>query len=383
MRADENGREIVPVRTIITTIGLVLGTIATLWLIDKTSRIITWVLLAGFFAVVLNPVVDFLVRRRLRRGLAVFIVVLLFLGSLTLLVFTFVRPLAKQGTEFAKTFPGYVQDAQDGRGRIGEVLKKYNLDDWVSKNLPIAQEKVREFFQPSRIFGSAVGAIGSVFNILAGILTVLVLTILMLMEGHGLALTCLRIFPDERQRRIRKVGRDSSKAIVGYVNGNLLISVIAGIATWIALAIQGVPYSGVLALWVAFADLIPLVGATMGAIPAVFVAFLYSTTAGIVTLIFYILYQQFENQVLQVNIMSKTVALKPLVVLLSVLFGVELFGLIGALLAIPIAGVAKVVGADILSYRRPDLTSPKDMSGSAAGSSDRLELASQDSSSAS
>lgn len=285
------------------------------------------------------------------------VVVLAFIGSLALLTVIFVRPLAKQGTQFSNDFPTYLQDAQDGTGRVGEIVKRYDLTDWVTKNLPTAREKVKEFFEPARIFGSAVGALGTVFNVAAGVLTVLVLTILMLMEGHGLALTMIKGFSPERQERIRRVGRDSSKAITGYVNGNLLISVIAGFATWTFLALLGVPYAGVLALWVAFADLIPLVGATMGAIPAIAVAFLSSIPHGFATLIFYLVYQQFENQVLSIKIMSKTVALKPLVVLISVLFGVELFGLLGALLAIPAAGVLKVVGTEVMAQRRPDLVS--------------------------
>ncbi len=348
-------RDDVPIRTIVTTIGLVLGTIAALWLIDKTTRMITWVLLAGFFAVVLNPVVEWLIRRHLRRSLAVTVVVLAFIGSLTLLTITFVRPLAEQGTQFSNDFPTYLQDAQDGTGRVGALVKKYDLTDWVTKNLPTAREKVKEFFQPSRIFGSAVGALGTVFNVAAGVVTVIVLTILMLMEGHGLLLTLIRGFSPEHQVRMRRVGKNSAKAITGYVNGNVLISIIAGFSTWIVLALLDVPYAGVLALWVAFADLIPLVGATMGAIPAVAVAFLSSTGDGVVALIFYLLYQQFENHVLSIKIMSKTVALKPVVVLISVLFGVELFGLLGALLAIPAAGVLKVVGTEIVASRRPDL----------------------------
>jgi predicted PurR-regulated permease PerM len=348
-------RDDVPIRTIVTTIGLVLGTIAALWFIDKTTRMITWVLLAGFFAVVLNPVVEWLIRRHLRRSLAITVVVLAFIGTLTLLTITFVRPLAKQGTQFSNDFPTYLQDAQDGTGRVGEIVKKYDLTDWVTKNLPTAREKVKEFFQPSRIFGSAVGALGTVFNVAAGVVTVIVLTILMLMEGHGLLLTLIRGFSPEHQERMRRVGQNSAKAITGYVNGNVLISIIAGISTWIVLALLDVPYAGVLALWVAFADLIPLVGATMGAIPAVAVAFLSSTGDGVAALIFYLVYQQFENQVLSIKIMSKTVALKPVVVLISVLFGVELFGLLGALLAIPVAGVLKVVGSEIVASRRPDL----------------------------
>jgi hypothetical protein len=113
----------------------------------------------------------------------------------------------------------------------------------------------------------------------------------------------------------------------------------------------GVPFRGVLALWVGFADLIPLVGATLGAIPTIGVAFLHSTAAGVGIVIFYIVYQQFENHVLQVQIMSKTVDINQLFVLVSVLAGVELFGVLGALLAIPAAGVMQVIIRDLWDHR--------------------------------
>ena len=138
----------------------------------------------------------------------------------------------------------------------------------------------------------------------------------------------------------------------GYVFGNLLISLIAGVSTWIMLLILGVPYAATLGLFVGFADLIPLIGATLGAIPTILFAFLYSVPAGITMSIFFILYQQFENHVLQVTIMSRTVRLNPLAVLVSVLVGVELFGFLGALLAIPAAGIIQVVGRDIYDERR-------------------------------
>ena len=112
----------------------------------------------------------------------------------------------------------------------------------------------------------------------------------------------------------------------------------------------------VLAIWVAFADLIPLVGATLGAIPTILVALLHSLAAGIIMLVIFIVYQQFENHVLQVTIMSRTVKLNPLIVLVSVLIGVELYGFLGALLAIPAAGVIQVISRDIYEdYRRRKL----------------------------
>jgi len=147
--------------------------------------------------------------------------------------------------------------------------------------------------------------------------------------------------------RVRRVANDCARAITGYMFGNLLISVVAGVATYVALWVAHVPFRGVLSLWVAFADLIPLVGATLGAIPTIAVAFLHSVPAGIGIVIFYVVYQQFENHVLQVTIMSRTVALNPLLVLVSVLVGVELLGVVGALLAIPAGGIIQVIGRDL------------------------------------
>jgi predicted PurR-regulated permease PerM len=134
--------------------------------------------------------------------------------------------------------------------------------------------------------------------------------------------------------------------------GNLLISLVAGVCRYVFLQIVGVPSAEVLALWVAFADLIPMVGASLGAIPTVAVAFLHSTPAGIATLIFYIVYQQFENHVLQVTIMSRTLDVNPLTVLVSVLAGVELFGFLGALLALPVAGIIQVVVRNVYDERQ-------------------------------
>ncbi|MEU4482685.1 AI-2E family transporter [Micromonospora sp. NPDC023966] len=142
---------------------------------------------------------------------------------------------------------------------------------------------------------------------------------------------------------MRRVGRDSSRIITGYLSGNLLISVICGGLTFGVLFLAGVPFAGVIALVVALADLIPLVGATLGAIVAAGAAFLHSPTAGVVVLVFFVVYQQVENHLLQPVIMARAVRLNPLTVLVSVLLAAELAGLVGALLAIPVAGIGQVL----------------------------------------
>jgi predicted PurR-regulated permease PerM len=346
----------VPFPTILATIGIFASLYVLVGMLDRISNAITWILVATFFAIVLTPVVDILTKRfHLRKGLAATLVFLLGIGTIVFLGYVFINPLAKQATYFSKNFSTYLKDAQEGRGEVGKLVKKWKIDQWVEKNQDDINKRAGEFFSPKKILGTTTTAIGSVFNVVIGTLTIAVMTFLMLLEGRALLLSATKLLrPHQRERAIR-LARASSHAVTGYVAGNVAISVIAGLASYIFLIILGVPFAGVLALWVAFADLIPLVGATVGAVPAVFVAFLQSTTVGIVTVVFFIIYQQFENHVLQTTIMARTVALKPLVVLVSVLIGVELFGLLGALLSIPLAGVIKVVGADLIAEKRPDL----------------------------
>jgi len=161
---------------------------------------------------------------------------------------------------------------------------------------------------------------------------------------------------------VRQAASEAAKAISGYMIGNLLISMIAGITAFACLAILGVPSPIVLALWVAFADLIPLVGATIGAAVCVLAAFLHSPTAGIVAAIFFVIYQQIENSIIYPVLMSRQVRVSPLGVLLSVLVAVELFGLTGALLAVPVSGALQVVGRAVRQERPRDrLVLPDDL----------------------
>ena len=136
------------------------------------------------------------------------------------------------------------------------------------------------------------------------------------------------------------------------MSGNLLISVICGGLTFVVLLILGVPYASLIALFVGVADLIPLVGATLGGAVAVIAGFVHSTTAGIAVLVFFVLYQQLENHLLQPMVFSRTVKLNPLTVIVAILIGAELLGILGALLAIPVASMIQVILRDIWDHRR-------------------------------
>lgn len=336
----------VPVKTILVTIGLVVATVIVLWLIVALVHIWTLMVVALFFAVLFTPPVDF-VRRHLHlsKGLATAIVLLLSLGLLAGMMYAFITPLVDQSQHFIDRFPVYLEDAKAGRGPVGHLVRKYELDKKFEEN----RDKINKAVSGA---GSSVLKYGrKVFAGVISSLTILVLSILMILYGPDMLNNGLGMLSPPRQARVKAVARDCARALTGYAMGNLLISVIAGAVTFVALWAFGVPFKGVLALFVGFADLIPLVGATLGAIPTILVAFIHSTTAGVGMIIVYVVYQQFENHVLQVAIMSKTVKINQLVVITSVLIGVELAGFLGALLAIPVAGVLQVIGRDLWDNR--------------------------------
>jgi predicted PurR-regulated permease PerM len=342
-RADGHDAELL--RAVFVILGGALAFSVAVLLFWELRRIVGLIIIAAFFATILNPMVDLLARLKIRRGIATSIVFLLGVGAFAGMTYTFVRPIYDAGQTFARDVPGFVERAKSGEGRVGELINRYNIDEKVAENAPKLQEGLRNMGGPAARLAQRVGS-----GLLA-LLTIMVLSFLMLLEAPAIISTFLGLLSPRRALQVRRIGADVAGAVTGYMAGNLVICVIAGTATWLFLTIVGVPFSGVLGLWVGFADLLPLVGATIGAIPTIAIAFLHSTGAGIAVLIFYIVYQQIENHILQPVVMSRTVNLNPLGVLLSVLVGVELAGFVGALLAIPAAGAIQVVIRDLWDER--------------------------------
>ena len=346
--APEPARPPVPVRTILATIALVLATVAALWVLVEVRRIVTWIVVAAFFAVALAPLVD-RVQRRLtggRRALATLLVFVVVLLALAALVAAFVLPLAHEGTQLAGQLPQIVEDARAGRGPVGGLLDRTNALQYVQQH----QAQIRSF--ASGLTTPAAGVLKGLATGIAGTITIFVLAYLMVLEGPRLVDGTLALVPPDRRPRARRVALDCARSVTGYISGNLLISVICGILTYAVLKVFGVPFAGLIALFVAIADLIPLVGATLGAVVAAVAGFVHSVPAGIAVIVFFVLYQQLENHLLQPLILSRTVNLNPLTVLVAILVAVELAGILGALLAIPIAGMAKVVLRDLWDNRR-------------------------------
>jgi predicted PurR-regulated permease PerM len=336
----------VPWRTIAATIGSVLLAGVLVAIVMLASRVVVWTVIAGFFAVVLNrPVVWAQHRFHVRRGLAiggvVSLTLLLTIGLLTV----FVLAVRTQLVAVMTDLPGTVEQAAGGQGPVGRAVTRLNLERLVREHQPALLDAAR------RVEDALPGLLGTAVEGALAAVTITVMTVLFLSQSAALSVAGLKLVPMRHRARAGYVGRDAAAAVSGYMIGNLLISLCAGVTAFAVLLALGVPSAAILALWVAFADLIPLVGATIGAIVAVVAAFLASSTAGIVAIVFFVAYQQFENNVLQVVVMARTVRVNPLVVLLSVLLGVELFGFVGALLAVPLAGATAVVVKELWRHR--------------------------------
>jgi predicted PurR-regulated permease PerM len=341
-------RQPVPVRTILAAIGLVLATVLLLLLIRDIQRVLVWIIIAGFFAVAVYPVVNWIERRLpwCRRSLATLVVYLLLVLLIAGVITLFAVPLARQGTSLAHQLPTLINDARAGRGPVGRLLDRTHVLTYIQQN----DSKIRSF--AGSLGAPALGFLKTAATGVAATITIFVLSFLMVVEGPKLVDGTLALFPDDRAQHIRAVGTDCAKTITGYISGNLLISVICGLLTYVVLKIIGIPFSGLIALFVGISDLIPLVGATLGAVVAGLAAFIYSVPAGIIVVVFFVVYQQLENHLLQPLIFSRTVQLNPLTVLIAILFAAELAGLLGALLAIPIAGMIQIILRDLWARHR-------------------------------
>jgi predicted PurR-regulated permease PerM len=336
-------------RTVLAVIGIILAVVAILAVVWVSRQVLTWIVVAIFLTLALNPAVEYFQRKGLaRRGAATAVTLILALGSIVALGSLFIPTLVNEGRGFAEALPGYVNDISEGRGPLGRLAERYDLEQRV-------REAVEGGGGAARLLGlsgTAIAVTKGVLTFVVAVVTIVFLTFFMLLEGPAWMERFYGLLPERSRDKWRGIGRDIYLTVGGYVTGNLFISVIAGITSTIVLLIMGVPYAVALGVLVAVLDLIPLAGATLAAIIVSAVAFIHSIPAGIVVLIFFIVYQQVENHLLQPLVYSRTVRLSPLAILISVLIGAKLAGILGALAAIPVAGTIQVLLAAWLAERR-------------------------------
>jgi predicted PurR-regulated permease PerM len=335
-------------RYTLVVIGLVLATLLLLLLTYETRRVLTWIVIAMFFAVALHPAVTWLTEKVgwMKRWLATLLIYLAAFAFIAGLIAVFVVPLAREASQLADDLPKLIADVRAGRGPIGTLAARFKVLNYLESH----SDQIRQYI--SGLGGTTVAALRGAATGIAGVVTIFVLSYLMVLEAPKVIDGFLALFSERRAERIRRVSHDCAKTVTGYLSGNLLISLICGLLTFTVLTIMKVPFAGLIALFVGLADLIPLVGATLGAVVGVIAGFTRSVTAGIIVLIFFVVYQQLENHLLQPLIFSRTVQLNPLTVLLAILIGVELAGILGALLAIPAAGIIQIVVRDIWDTRQ-------------------------------
>jgi predicted PurR-regulated permease PerM len=334
-------------RSIVKVLLVTAATAAVLYLLYLVRSILGLVFISIFLAVAMGPAVDLYQHRaRLPRGVAILFVYLTILGAIVGLGLLVVPPIVNGVNHFVNRVPTYVQDL-----RKNPTVRKYDNRYHITEKLDAEARKL-----PNRL-GTAASALTSVtvgvFSAIFQLVTVLVLTFFFLLDGKRMVGWGLRQLAPERAERTQKVLADVYEATSGYVVGNLIISVIAGTGTWIVLEILSVPFAVPLSVLMAFLDLIPLVGATIGGVGIGIVAAISNfPTALIVWAVYFIVYQQIENNILQPVIYRRTVALHPLVVLIAVLIGGSQLGVLGALIAIPVAAGLQIVAKDVWNARK-------------------------------
>jgi predicted PurR-regulated permease PerM len=346
----------IPLRTILVTVAVVAVAYLLGKLVYRLRDVILLIVVAGFVALILNPLVVALQRWRIkRRGWAVAVVTLWGLIVFFGLTLAFGLPLVSGITHLAQTLPPYVSKAEHGRGWIGHLVRKYHVQHWVQSNVPKLVDFGKGLAAPALSVGK--GA----FSLVIALLTIFVLTVLLLLEGPKMRSGLLGMMSPARAQRYSQVAREVNRSVTGYMLGNFLTSLIAGGVVFVTLLITGVPFPFLWALWVALVDFLPMIGGALAGIPTVLFAVAHSLTAGIITLVVFLIYTQVENHVLNPVIMSRTVKVNPLLVLLSILVGAEIGSWIGgifgafvaALLAIPAAGAVQVLVRELWRASAP------------------------------
>jgi predicted PurR-regulated permease PerM len=346
----------IPLRAILTAAAVVVLVYVAAKVLYHLRDVILLVVVASFLAVLLNPLVVALQRWKIkRRGLAVAVViiwgVLVFFG----LALAFGYPLANGITHLAQNLPQYVSDTEHGRGWLGHLVRRYHIQQWVASNVPKIVNLGQGLTKPALTLGK--GAL----TLVVALFTIFILVLLLLLQGPKMRVGLLGMVSPKRAERWSRIAGQVNRSVSGYMLGNFLTSLIAGLVVFVTLFILGVPFAFLWALWVALVDFLPMIGGALAGIPTVLFAAAHSLTAGIITLVVFLAYTQIENHVLNPVVMSRTVSVSPLLVLLAILVGASLgswlggtFGaFVGALIAIPTAGAIQVVTREIWRTTEP------------------------------
>jgi predicted PurR-regulated permease PerM len=336
------------VRDVLRVTLTIVAVVALLYLIYLLRRPITWVFIAMFVAVALSPLVNRL-NQYMRRGFAIALTYLALFGAVVLLTAALVPPIVTEITDLADNAPRYVDDVREyveKNDRLREINEDYQITDKL-------EEEAASL--PNRI-GGAAGVLRDIgFGLVNGIfafVTIMVLSAFMLSGGPEWRRRFMELQPPARAERLDRILTHMAKAVSGYVTGALVIALIAGTATFIVLTILGVPFAPALGVVAGLFSLVPLVGATIAAVLIGLVTLFNDFPSDtILWAVWAIVYQQIENNLIQPQVQKRTVNVNGFIVLVSVLFGATLLGVLGALVAIPIAASIQIMIREWWAYR--------------------------------
>ena len=303
--------------------------------IIQARSVIILIVVSMFLAIGLNPLVESLMRRGLRRSVAIAIVFFVVIGAFVGFGFAVVPPVAEQSDAFVQNIPQYLDDL-----RKNATIRQFDEDYGVIQK---AQDYVTSGDLTQKLFGGLIGVGRIVLNAVFGAFSVLILTLYFLAALPSMKRQAYRLVPASRRERVQLLTDEVLLRIGGFVSGAFTVAFIAAVTSYIFLTVVGLPYALALAVFVGLLDLVPLVGATIAAVGITILGFIESPLIGITCLVFYVAYQQFENYVIYPRVMRRAVDVPAALTVVAVLLGGALLGIVGALLAIPTAAAILLV----------------------------------------
>ncbi len=351
----------IPLRAILATAAVVVAIYVAAKLLYRLREVMLLVVMAAFLAMLLNPLVVALQRWRVkRRGLAVTVVIVWGLLVFAGLALAFGYPLANGISHLARDLPAYVHQVESGKGWLGHLVRRYHIQQWVTTNAPKLVNLGQGLAKPALSLGK--GAL----SLIVALFTIFILVLLLLLEGPKMRTGLLGLMAPARAERLTRIAGHVNRSVTGYMLGNFLTSLLAGVVVFVTLLLLRVPFAFLWALWVALVDFLPMVGGALAGIPTVLFALAHSLAAGIVTLVVFLVYTQVENHILNPVVMSRTVKINPLLVLVAILVGASLGSWVGgifgafvaALIAIPTAGALQVIVRELWQATAPQQPEP-------------------------
>lgn len=332
-------------RSILVGLGVVLGVVAALGFVLLARSGLTLIAIGLFLALALNPAVEFFQQRGLRRGRAVAAVFALAVMSFALLGLVFIPPLVTQITHFVDALPTLVGDLTRGKGPLGFLERRYHVVEEVRRATQNRTAGLTGAASPA--LGVAVGVVKTA----GGVVIIAFLTLFMLLEGPEWRRRVTELIPDRNRGSVERVGAGIYKSVGGFVSGNLLASFLAGVYATVILLAVGVPYAFPLGVFTLITELIPFLGPLLVTVVLTLVAMTTGPVAGLVVLLLLLLYHAIEGHSLRPFIYGRALRLSALAVLMAIILGTEVAGILGALVAIPVAGAVQVIVHEILDQR--------------------------------